>query len=280
MRLGVVMTGTGVHAAAAAGVMAELARRQIEPCAVCGIQAGAWPAALFAAGKDAPDLEQAVCQIGRAGDRLIPVSPRAALKKGRASLIDGKRLERLLVAQAGQNLLSLCPRPAVFLCRTARSAYPVVLTTRPYRHQPGTMLSMQASAAFAARAAMAVPPLLGAVEWMGSRLLPLADVSFGCGQLFALGADRVLVVTPHLAPSGDPDVLDLTGMMLEQRMETGRHIGVLHVQSPACVHALSLEKAPACAEAGRRAAESELDQIFERMGMAFCRVLPFRRIQH
>jgi len=48
MRLGVVLTGTGAHAAACAGLLRALEERGIEPYCVCGMGGGAWPAALWA----------------------------------------------------------------------------------------------------------------------------------------------------------------------------------------------------------------------------------------
>lgn len=277
MRLGVVMMGAGAHAAAAVGVIQELSRRQIEPCAVCGVLAGAWPAALYAAGQDDAAMQTALAQTAAMGKRLLrPVSVRRVLH-GESAACDGARLERLLVAQAGQRILSLCPRPAVFLCRTARIGHPVVFSTRPWMPEGGAMLTMQASVSFAARAAMALPPLLAPVNWMGAALLPAADAALACCQLFALGAHRVLVIAPQPSPRTELDALDLAAMTMSGALPEGEHIGVLRVQSPDGVGALSFDQLPACAQAGRRAAERELDGIFERLGMAYCRVLPFRR---
>ena len=60
----------------------------------------------------------------------------------------------------------------------------------------------------------------------------------------------------------------------EQPLE--EEIGVLRIDMPESAGALSFEQLDACSEAGRRAAERELDGVFDRMGLAFCRVLPFR----
>ena len=46
MRLGVVLTGAGACAAASAGALTWLLDAGVLPCAVCGMQAAAWPAAL------------------------------------------------------------------------------------------------------------------------------------------------------------------------------------------------------------------------------------------
>ena len=56
MRLGVVLTGVGAHAAAGAGVLRALEERGIEPHCVCGMDGGAFAAALYAMGKDAAEI--------------------------------------------------------------------------------------------------------------------------------------------------------------------------------------------------------------------------------
>lgn len=281
MRLGVVMMGAGAYAAASIGVLSELSRRQIEPCAVCGMLGGAWPAALYAAGRDEDAMYAAMQQTAAMGRRLLTPaqSGRALLKKGRPAIADGARLERLLVAQAGQKILSLCPRPAVFLCRTARVGHPVIFSTRPYAQESGAMLTMQASVSFAARAAMTLPPVLAPVSWMGSTLLPHADAAMACRQLFALGAHRVLVIAPQPSPRGALDALDLAAMTAGFAPPEGEHIGVLRVQMPDGISALAFDQLEACHQAGALAAQRELDAVFERLGMAFCHVLPFRRSQ-
>lgn len=140
------------------------------------------------------------------------------------------------------------------------------------------MLSMQADAAFAARAAAALPPFLSPMVWMGSCLLPEADMAFACRQLFLLGAQRVLAVVPVPSLRTPPDALDLTGFALNMSAQPirERNAAVLYVPMPDGAGALSFDKMPACIKAGREAADRELDRLFEEMGMAFCRVLPFR----
>ena len=280
MRLGVVMTGAGAHAAACVGVLQELSRREIEPYAVCGVLGGAWPAALYAAGWEACAMEGAVGQAGRFGGRmLLPgLSCRKFLQGRTPAVSTGRRLDRLLDAQAGQRLLSLCPRPAAFLCRTARIGHRVIFSTRAYHQEDGAMLSMQATLGFSARAAMGLPPFLPPMEWMGSTLLPETDLCFAVRQVRALGAQRALVIIPQIAPRSRMDALDLAAMSCcsWHKDAVGEGAVVLRVPMPEGVQALDAAKAPACMEAGRRAAEAELDRIFERMGMAFCRVLPFR----
>lgn len=281
MRLGVLMLGTGAHAAACVGVMAELAKRQVEPYAVCGMHAGAWPAALHVAGQDAQAMHASVAQAARMGKRLLQpnVSAGKILRHGRLALTDGMRVQRLLSAQAGQRILALCPRQGLFLCRTARSGHLLIFSTQAYVQQAGAMLNMQASVSFAARAAMAYPPFLPPVEWMGSPLLAEEDAALACRQLLAMGAHRVLVIAPQPSSRRRLDALDLTALSRRWNGEDvmPERTGILRVPMPDDAGALCFGRLSACEEAGRRAAELELDRLFEQMGMAFCRVLPFRR---
>ena len=59
MRLGVVLTGIGACAAASAGALTWLLDAGVAPYAVCGMQAAAWPAALYLVGYDADRLRGA-----------------------------------------------------------------------------------------------------------------------------------------------------------------------------------------------------------------------------
>ena len=197
MRFGVVLTGAGACAAASAGALTWLLDAGVSPCAVCGMQAAAWPAALYLAGYDAGRLRGAAAQAARMGRRLLraDASASAVLGMKKSALCRGRRLEKLLAAQTGERALGLCERQGVFLCRTARSGHVVAFCTQSVS-QEGTIVTLQASAGFAARAALARPPFVSALEWMGSPLLPLDDLPLACRLLTALGAQRVLVVAP------------------------------------------------------------------------------------
>ena len=52
--------------------------------------------------------------------------------------------------------------------------------------------------------------------------------------------------------------------------------GVLRIMMPLEASALQFERMPRIAEAARAAAEAQLDSVLQGMGMAMCRVLPFR----
>ena len=279
LRLGVVMTGVGAHAAAAAGVLTELERRGVAPYAVCGMQGGAWPAALAAAGWPARDVNRAFEQAAGMGGRLLAPSVWERLRTAGHGMASGTRINRLLNAQTGQRALSFSPCAALFPCRLARNGQRVVFSSRAFMQDSDALLAMQATVSFAARACMALPPFLAPVSYMGSALLAETDVGFAVRQLLALGAQRVLVIAPVPSPQHAPDALDLAGTALRLAGEQplGEAACVLRMTMPATAGALSFEQMPACCEAGRRAAERELDGVFERMGMAFCRVLPFRR---
>lgn len=283
MRLGVVLTGAGAYAACGVGVLEELERRNLPPYAVCGLQSGAWPAALYCAGHDRVRIWDALLQMQRMGGRLLTPAPmlRAVLRSRAPALLHGQRLEHLLRVQAGERILALCPRRGAFLCRTATGGRRVIFATQAEAQEAGAVLVLQASLAFAARAAMAVPPFLAPVTWMGSPLVPDADVAAACGVLQAMGAQRVLVVEPQSSPQRDMDALELTAAAagMASVREPIENAAVLRAVMPAQAGALSMGKLSLCAEAGRRAASAELDALLAQLGMAQCRVLPFRRLQ-
>ena len=279
MRLGVVMTGVGAHAAACVGVLRELERRAITPHAVCGLQAGAWPAALFAVGTSNQSMEKALCQAAQAGTRMIAPVWHERLGGTLACMPEGVKLNRLLDMQTGQRILSMCHGQAVFPCRMMRTGQRVIFSSRSYMPDSGAMLVMQASIGFAARAAMSLAPFLSPMQYMGSALLGETDRAFACRQLMLMGADRVLLLVPCSSPRRVPDALDLAGaafsLAAQQPFES--EIGVLRITMPETAGALSLGRLEECAAAGECAAREQLDALFERMGMAQCRVLAFRR---
>jgi len=271
------MTGVGAHAAAGIGVMRELQKRGVEPYAVCGLHAGAWPAALFAAGLGMQSMEKALHQAAGMGRKMIAPMWYERLGFVGNGIPGGLRLNRLLALQTGQRILSLCPGAAVFPCRMIRTGQRVLFSTRAYMPDPGPMLSMQASACFAARAAMGLSPFLAPLEYMGSALMGETDVAFSCRQLMLLGAQRVLVIAPVPPVGRVPDALDLCASVIRFAGERplGGDVGVLRVTMPE--GALSLSRLEACALAGEKAASQELDMLFDCMGMAHCRVLAFRK---
>lgn len=282
MRLGVIMTGAGVHAAACLGVLEELFGRHVEPYAVCGLAAGAWPAALYGAGGDIGRMREAAAQASRMGRRMMRpgVSLRALEKGNRAALCEGRGLQKLLTAQTGGRMLALCPQRAIFPVRTARGGHCLVFSTQAFAPKDGTIITTQASMSFAARAAMAVPPFLTPLEWMGSPLVPLEDAGFAARQLLAMGAQRILLIVPQPAQRRSLDALELASaarLCAAEGELLPPGAAMLRVIMPEDAGALSFSALPACYEAGKKTAERELDLIFERMGMAFCRILPFRR---
>ena len=277
MHLGIVMAGAGAHAAACVGVLRELERRGISPYAVCGVSAGAWPAALFAAGMSMDGMEKALHQAAKAGSRMIaPVWYERAAGSGMPS---GVRLNQMLSAQTGQRALSLCPGAAVFPCRMSRTGQRVVFSTRGYMLDAGGMLAMQTGLGFAARACMGFAPFLAPVEYMGSPLLGETDLAFACRQLMLLGAHRVLIIEPVPSPRRIPDALDLAScaLRLAAPHTYAQETCVLHVPMPDTAGALSLCELAACARSGEEAAAASLDAALDRMGMARCRILAFRR---
>lgn len=279
MRLGVVLTGIGACAAASAGALTWLLDAGVAPYAVCGMQAAAWPAALYLVGYDADRLRGAAVQAARAGRRLLTAdaSARDVLGMKKSAICRGRRLEKLLAAQTGERALGLCERQGVFLCRAARSGHVVAFCTQSVT-QDGAIVTLQASTAFAARAALSRPPFVSPMEWMGSPLLPMDDVPLACRLLQTMGAQRVLVVAPQTALRHQPDALEqASGFFMPCAREIGGNVGVFRIPLPEKFGALSLPDLLLGADAGREAAAQGMEAALMRLGMPLCRVLPFRR---
>ena len=141
------------------------------------------------------------------------------------------------------------------------------------------MLVMQAGLGFAARAAMGLAPFLSPMQYMGSPLAGDTDIAFACRQLALLGLQRVLVIRPCASPRRLPDVLDLASGALDlaAQQPLEREMGVLRITMPPDIGALSFDRLAECARAGEEAAAQQIDPILDRMGMARCRVLAFKK---
>jgi len=213
MQLGIVMTGYGALAAVNAGVMRALEERGLQPYAVCGLHAGAWPAALYLAGHGAGEMTLAAAQAARMGGRMLrPGRAKAMLCGKREALCGGQRLEHLLLAQAGAKTMALCARRGMTICRIAHTGRRVIFSTRDCAGDSGAAVCMQASVSFAARAAMTMPPLLAPPAYMGSFLLGESDLAFAWRLSVQLGAQRVLMAVPDVSPKRKPDALDLVAI--------------------------------------------------------------------
>jgi len=281
MRLGVVLTGTGAHAAAGAGVLRALEERGIEPHCMCGIDGGAWPAALWALGKNAKEIREIICQAEKTGKRLL--KPTAGIRTffsgKKQALCDGKRIEKLLLMQAGHRVLSLGDKPVVFPCRLVRNNRRIVFSTRPFEPE-GAILAMQASISFAARASMTMPPLLAPPQYMGSFLIGESDLVFACSLLLQLGAQRVLLIVSGVSPKRRPDALDLVAIARQSGAEHAAReaqAGLLYMTIPEAVGALDVDCASALELAGYFCAREQMDMLLEDMNMACCRILPFEK---
>ena len=276
MRLGVVLTGTGVYGAAGAGVLLELWRRKLEPYAVCGLGSGAWPAALYAAGCNAAQMEMAAMQAQRMGKRLLGRA-RGGIAGRKAALYTADGMQRLLQAQTGGRILALCPRSAIFPLRSQRMGN-LVFASGGWMPGEGTAPIAQASAAFAARAAMGRPPFLEPLTWMGTGLIPGQSAKEAAGLLISGGAQRVLIVETQISPQAGLDPLWLAAACAQPCTDAEIPGAVrLTVQMPPHIGTLSVGHIVSCMELGRHAARQELDHLMDCMGMAYCRVLPFKR---
>ena len=215
------------------------------------------------------------------GRRLVRkgASCQALLRGKKPALYTAPGLERLLTAQTGGRILALCPRRAIFPLKAARMGHEIVFSSKSFPAQKGAMVTMQASVSFAARAAMGLPPFLQPMDWMGSPLLPTGDEAAAARHLLAMGAQRVLIVEMRASPRRVPDALDLAALCMSQpgREELPQGCARLRIAAPDSAGAFSLEEILPCVQTGKKTAERELDLLFEHMGMAFCRILPFRR---
>ena len=277
LQLGVVMTGHGAYAAACVGVLREMERRGIQLGAVCGMHAGAWPAALFASGMSLQEMEKALHQAASMGRRMI--APRWYERYGPVYMSEGARVNRLLAVQTGHQVLSLSPGAAIFPMRMLRTGQRVVFSTRGFMTEGDAMLSIQAGLGFAARAAMGAAPFLSPVQYLGSALASDTDLAFACRQLMRLGMQRVLVIRPCACARRIPDALDLAAGALDlaAQQTLDGETGMLKITMPEHVGALSLNMLAQCARAGEEAAAQQMDQILDRLGMARCRVLAFKK---
>lgn len=281
MRLGIVMTGAGALGWAGAGVLTELGRRGIEPFAVCGMGGGAWPAALYMAGRSAEEICAAMAQAACMGRRMLKSAGGAGalLAQKRTEMIDSCRLEHLLISQASPRMLCLCPRPGIMLCRTVPYGRKVIFSTRPFEKEGQALLSMQPSVSFAARAAMTAAPFLKPVEWMGTQVLAEYDAGYACRQLLLMGAQRVLAVQPVLSSRRKCDALDLAAAACGafEQPALPEQAALLRINMPPEAGALSADRLALIAGTAQWAAHDALDSVMEEMGMAYCRVLPFAR---
>ncbi|MFR8176176.1 MAG: hypothetical protein ACLVB5_03290 [Christensenellales bacterium] len=131
-------------------------------------------AALYLAGYDAGRLRRGARCAGRADgaaafcDADASASAVLGMKKERRQR-RGRRLDALPQPRrrGARRWGWQSERQGVFLCRTARSGHVVAFCTQSVS-QEGTIVTLQASAGFAARAALAKPPFVSALEWMGS----------------------------------------------------------------------------------------------------------------
>ena len=279
MQLGIVMTGYGACAAACTGVLRALEQRGLQPFAVCGLHAGAWPAALYLAGHAAQETEQAIMQTARMGTRMLKTGNAQALLRGkREALCNAQRLEHLLLAQAGGRLLSMCARRGMLICRMAHTGRKLIFSSRDLPVHSGAAVCMQASVSFAARAAISLPPFLAPQRWMGMELVADGDEAFACHALMAMGAQRVLVIRPEISARRKMDALDLACAAADSShlYSLPVHAMALHVALDERFGALDIAHMPEIAKAGYDSAQRSLDEALARLGMAQCRVLPFR----
>jgi len=280
MRLGLIMRGAGACAAVNVGVLEVLLSRGLDVYAVCGVNGGAWFAAQYISGMDMTSMKKSLSLLSRgAGTMLRGCYPAGWLFRGRkAWLCEGNRINHLLKLQTGEKLLALCSRRGIFPLRVASTGRRIIFSTCAYAQGREAMLSQQATVSFAARAAMARPPLIAPLPWGGSWLLADEDAVWSAQQLLQLGADRVLIVDPRPALSRELDALELASVTGGFSLEEAESCvtGLFTIRIPPYIGALDFKKMPEIAQIGYEAAQTQLDAALEKLGMTQCRILPFK----
>lgn len=280
MRLGVIMRGAGACAAANVGVLEAFFSRGLDVYAVCGVNGGSWFAAQYVSGMDMTSMKESLSFLKRInGGMLRAHCPARLLFQGRrAWLCEGNRINRLLKLQTGEKLLALCSRRGIFPLRVASTGRRIVFSTCAYAQGREAMLCQQATVSFAARAALARPPLLAPLPWGGSWLLADEDAVWAVQQLLQLGADRVLIIDPRPALSRNLDALELASAPGDFSLHEAESsvTGLLTIRMPPRIGALDFKETPEIARIGYEAAQAQLDAALEKLGMAQCRILPFK----
>ena len=281
MRLGIVMLGTGAYAAANIGAIRALRARGIEPYAVCGMQTGAMIAALHLSGMDDSEMENALAHVMRGYKKMLRSRCASAdLLAGRKSaLLSGGAAARLLDGKGLDRLLGLCDRRGMFICRSASSGRRIIFSSRPYVQGTDAALTLQATVSFACCAALAKPPFLTSMTWLTSAIVPEENPAYAADQLLRMGADRVLVIEPRACACHKMDALELSDArirwMLDEAMPEG--VGLLRLMMPEDIGALAFGRMQRIAQIGYDGAQSQLDGALGALGMAMCRVIPFKQ---
>ena len=204
MQLGILMAGEGIGAVGAIGVLRALRRKGIGVHAVCGMDAGAYPAALWACGMSENEMESCACVWAEKGNRLFE----GHFFRAGEALFSGRAMARMLHAQTRGLALRDCERRVAFVCMAVPGRRTVVFSPQQLDDNQRVWTD-HAPIFFAARAAMATPPLWRCANFVGIPLCAHPDVREGIRALRSMGATQVLAVYPAYVRSAPKTPLDI-----------------------------------------------------------------------
>ena len=253
MRLGVLFAGEGVGALGAIGLLRALERRGMDVHAVCGMGAGAYPAALWACGMTVSEMARAADAIAMEGGHLLDYARAKILAGNGDALIQGRRVSRLLLAHTRGLAIRACLRPAAFVCMAIPSRRTVVFSTHEEQNASAVWTD-HAPVWFAARTALGAPPLLRPTSFIGIPLCAHPDAREGMRALYQLGATHVAAVYPVYVRGVPKTLVDLfaweSGVTLDRTLA---HTQQIRVTLPDFVAPLGFDAIPACIRAGEQA---------------------------
>lgn len=277
MRLGLVLCGEGVAAAANAGVLRALAERAVDVHAVSGAGGGAVAAALYALGLSSDEMQNAARRAAKEKRRLLDYPlPGSGRTEG---MLQGRGISRYLLSITKGAAMSECVRPLAVPCLAALSGKTLAFTSLPGMRSRSVVFTREAPLWFAVRAAMSTPGLVAHVEWMEVPLVAVQEAA-GCVQaLLSMGAQEILLVSPQYQTPRTCDAFTLSALCRAHcfARAADERVHVIAPTLPQGIGALSLEASDACEQAGYEAAAQALDGLLECWGMQGARVLPFRR---
>lgn len=273
VRLGVLMAGDGVGALGAVGVMRALAQKDIAVHAVCGMGAGAYPAALWACAMDAQQTDACLDVVCTRGARLLDYDRLSLLRGCGVAATKGTRIARLLLEQTRGLSLSACERRVAFLCMAIPARRTVAFSPES---PPGTELiwTHHAPVWFAARAALGAPPLVRPASFVGVPVCAHPDAREGIHALYALGATHIAAVYPVYARAAPRQLSDLTYWENALHIERAlRGVRCIRIMLPEYIQPLTFAAIHDCVRAGKRASDAISLQAWEADGG---RIVPFR----
>lgn len=252
MRLGVLMAGEGVGALGAIGVLRAIMRKGIAVEAVCGMDMGAYPAALWACGMRVEEMQRCAEGFSRHAGKLMDYDKRLLLTGRGDALLRGTVIARLLNTQTNGMALRDCGKAAAFVCMAAPGRRTVIFSPRE-KQTSCAVWTDHAPVWFAARAAMATAPLMRAANFIGIPLCAHPDVREGIRALKELDATHILTVYPSYVRAVPRTPLDLSAweksMTLEHALQGWPQV---RVELPETITPARFDEAAACIRAGER----------------------------